>query len=281
MDESGIKTGLYNWLAGELGVRHTFTITFDADLITGNVVNGTFDSESIDPVTFATSHDSTMLALADEIQLLDEVFKATVTGAREITCIGQLPGDEITVTSFVVTGGASQATATIADVVTASAPIIIFADQASPRPQNEPYATIRINNVVQIGYDEIREIDPTTKLATISGLRRATVFVEYFGTNALENIMKAYNSLERMSLSDTFSNAGFSYLEKSDVQNLTDVFETDFQPRASFDFFIGLAENIEDDLGVIETVELTGNVTHEGKDVDAEAFVNGPDIIGN
>ena len=84
MDESGIKSTLYDWLKRELGVRHTFTITFNADLITGNVVNGSFAEEDIDPVTFATSHGDTMTALAAEIQKRETIFKATVTAARVI-----------------------------------------------------------------------------------------------------------------------------------------------------------------------------------------------------
>lgn len=86
---------------------------FSADLITGNVVNGTVNGVAIDPVTYATSHLATMNALAAEIASMDGIASATVGGAsnRTITVISD-SGTPAVLAGFAVTGGASQATIT-------------------------------------------------------------------------------------------------------------------------------------------------------------------------
>lgn len=279
MDESAIKSTLYDWLKRELGVRQTFTITFNADLISGNIINGTFDGEAIDAVTFTGTHAATMTLLAAAIQSLDIIFKATVTAARVITCIAFEPGQTITAVGPTVTSGASQAVATVVQTVEPQDVTVIFSDQNAPRPVDYPYAVIRLDSIIQLGYDEVREIDVDTNLATIGGQRRATVNIDYFGPRPMENIMKAFNSLEKRSLNDIFYDAGIAYTEKNDVKNLTAMLETKYEERASFDFYIGFAENFEDDLGVIESVEFTGSVTRDSGDLDIDSVTVGPILI--
>jgi hypothetical protein len=89
---------------------------FSADLITGNTVNATVNGVAITPVVFATSHLATMNAIAAEIAALPNIASAVVGGAnnRTITIMSD-NGTSITVTGFLVTGGASQATVTTTD----------------------------------------------------------------------------------------------------------------------------------------------------------------------
>lgn len=91
----------------------TASSVFSADLITGNVVNATVNGVAITPVTYATSHLATMQAVANAIADIPSVSSATVGGAnnRTITIISNV-GTATTVSSFVVTLGASQATVT-------------------------------------------------------------------------------------------------------------------------------------------------------------------------
>jgi len=272
---AALKPALFTWLTRSLGEAHTFTITFDTDFVTGNVINGSFDAEAIDPVSFDTDHDTTLLALAAEIQKRSTMFKVTVTDARELTCIGSVNGNTITVVGPTVTGGATQAVAT---VVTTTAPIlvvVIFADQNSPRP-NLPYAVVRIDTIIDVGFDEVREIDSVTNIATIGGQRQATVTVDYFGPNPLVEITKAFNALEKQNVLDQLSASGIAILDKNDIQNLTDMLETIFEERASFDFFLGFADNVEDDLGIIESTEVTGEYSGGITGV----IVRGPLVIG-
>lgn len=91
----------------------TGSSVFSADLITGNTVNTTVNGVAITPVVFATSSLLTMQAVANAIAAIPSVASAVVGGSgnHTITIISNV-GTATTVSSFVVTGGASQATVT-------------------------------------------------------------------------------------------------------------------------------------------------------------------------
>ena len=93
------------------------TLTFDADLIADNVVNLDIDNVAISPVTYATSHDDTMAALASEIQSHDSVSAASViggAGSRVIQITAAKAGIPFVVDNIEVTGGGSQANGAMA-----------------------------------------------------------------------------------------------------------------------------------------------------------------------
>jgi hypothetical protein len=100
-------------------VAQQITLTFSANLVTGNTVNGKINGVSITPVPFNTTHDQTMTDLAGVINALSAV-DAVVTGgagSKVITITSHTAGLAFTATEFVVTGGASQATCAIATTV--------------------------------------------------------------------------------------------------------------------------------------------------------------------
>lgn len=92
-----------------LPLANVAVVTLSADLIASNSVAVSVNGDAITPVVYASSHAETLEAVATAISLLDDVT-ATVTAAREITIVGD--NVEVVVDSFVVTLGASQATAT-------------------------------------------------------------------------------------------------------------------------------------------------------------------------
>lgn len=272
MNEGVIKSVLRQWLEKTLGEPQVFKITFDDDFVLGNLIDADFDGEAIDQVGFDTDQATTMALLAEAIRKTAKVFKATITGPREITCVGAVNGDEITVTGPTVTGGLTQATATVEILTEAAAVTVIYADQAAPRP-NYPYAVLRLESIVKVGWDELRSLD-NNNVATYGGQRRGTVSVDYFGADPVQELSKATNALERQTILDLFADNGIAIQEKNEVLNLTRVLETEFEQRASFDFFIGFADNYEDDLGIIESVEVEGEM-NEG----SETVTTGPEII--
>lgn len=110
------------------------TLTFSADLITGNVVDLDIGGESIASVTFATDHETTMgmvvasidMALANSNQIANVVISDQATLSRVITISslgvnGRSPTAQA-ITNAAVTLGASQATITAADQQAGAAP---------------------------------------------------------------------------------------------------------------------------------------------------------------
>lgn len=274
MTQATIRTALYTWLTRSLGVRHVVTLTFSADLITGNSVGMTVNGTPIDAVAFTTDHDTTLEALAVELVASTVILQATVTGAREITITALNPGVTLAFTAILVSGGASQATGVAATETEQQSCTVIFADQNSPRP-DYPYAVIRIGSMIKIGFDELRDWgEDTHYIGTFGGQRRATVTVDYFGSDPVEEITKAHNALEKQSIKELFIAAEIATLDRFGITNLTAMLETLFEPRASFDFYIGFADNYEDDIGVIEHVELTSTYeTEQGE------LIIGPETI--
>lgn len=102
----------------KIGVRATPVaqvqeLEFSADFVADNVINLDIDGVAISPITFTTDHDTTMAALASEIQLHASVSTATVkggAGSRIIEITAAAAGIPFVVDSIVVTGGASQPT---------------------------------------------------------------------------------------------------------------------------------------------------------------------------
>lgn len=273
MNESAIKDALQAWLEQSLGAAHVFTITFDVDFVAGNLINGTFEGDAITQVAFTGNHADTLELLRAAIQATTNIFTARITGARQITCRGTPNGTEITVLGPTVTGGLAQAVATIADVTEPVFVQVIDAEQNSkaddadpertaPRPPY-PYATLQVDTVLQHSWDETRRTD-AEGITSMGGQRRATVSVNYYGDDPMDQIAAAISAMDKETVTDLFRAAGISVWQKNPGQNLTGLLETRNEPRASFDFFIGFAENYEDDTGLIETVEdLTGQVDGE------------------
>lgn len=96
------------------GKDQTQTIEWDADFVTGNLVDGKINNVAIAQVPFNSDQATTLADVATEIESNAKVKSATVTDTREITVISET--DELaTLSDFVVTGGAGQAVDTIAE----------------------------------------------------------------------------------------------------------------------------------------------------------------------
>lgn len=90
------------------------TLVFSGALVTGNVVDGELNGAAITSVPFNTDNATTLSDLAAEIQLNAYVETAVSNGTDTIT-ITSVVDQEVAVTNFVVTGGASQATALVTE----------------------------------------------------------------------------------------------------------------------------------------------------------------------
>lgn len=98
------------------GKNQTQTITFSASIVTSNsiavTVNGTDITQAFD-----TDDNTTLAALAVLIAAVDGVGSASRTGTHIVTVVGDTHGTDVTISTPVVTLGASQATAVVAETV--------------------------------------------------------------------------------------------------------------------------------------------------------------------
>jgi hypothetical protein len=90
------------------------TAIINADLVTGNVINVSINGVALAPINFATSSAATMNAIAAAILAQPHIASAVVSDPNSYTLtVTATESNVAIVNSFVVTGGASQATATI------------------------------------------------------------------------------------------------------------------------------------------------------------------------
>jgi flagellar basal body rod protein FlgC len=114
-------------------VKEEQTITWDADFVTDNLVDGKVGGLSIAQVPFNTDQATTLGDVATAIANANsDVDSATATGAREITVVSK-EDKSIELSDFVVTAGASQAEETVALTVEAR----FNSAKGSIRPDND------------------------------------------------------------------------------------------------------------------------------------------------
>lgn len=115
----------YKFTNFDPGTRQRVRLTFSQALVALNEFNISINGTPITPVTYATSSDATMAAIAAAIQASPDVVSATVESVagsisndRSILVVAQVPGpDKIALTGALVTLGASQAIVVTTEVL--------------------------------------------------------------------------------------------------------------------------------------------------------------------
>ena len=133
------ESDIYVRFAGKKQVQ---TILWDADFITGNVVDGKVNGTAIASVPFNTDQATTLSDVANAIVAANsDVESASVTGAREIT-VTSIIDKTVTLSDFVVTGGASQASETVTETVAG----VLTADRGKIRADDDGSTAAQLSN---------------------------------------------------------------------------------------------------------------------------------------
>lgn len=110
------------------------TITFDADLVTSNTINGRINGVAIAEVTFLTDHDTTMDLLVTALEALASVNSVSLTDAtdnRQLTVYALDEEAVFVLSEWVVAAGGGQAgttTATDTNNIYRGHPAVLTAD---------------------------------------------------------------------------------------------------------------------------------------------------------
>ncbi len=125
------------------GKKQEQTITWDADFITGNTIDGKVNGVSIASVPFNTDQATTLADVATAIKNTNnDIESATATGAREITIVSA--SDKlVTPSDFDITGGASQAVDTIVETVA----LVPTTDRGKIRADADSSSAAQLSNV--------------------------------------------------------------------------------------------------------------------------------------
>lgn len=135
---------------------------------------------------------------------------------------------------------------------------VIFARQGAPRPPL-PYATILfVNSATRVGsIDETRISEGDFKQRA---QRTALVSLNIFGAGANDLMSKLRDSLDRADVIEEFAATGLAHIGENGPNDLTALEDTKYIERSQLDLTVLYAVERDTDTGVIETVEITGQV---------------------
>lgn len=148
-------------------------LVFSADLITANKINGTVNGTALTETTYATSNLATLAVIAAKIDAVSGIASAVSDSSHTITVtVEQSATNTLALTSFAVTEGVSQATATVSTKTVYS---------YLPSVTNKRYIFRGVD-----GHNDseayIRIYDGTTKRKEFKGALDATQIVNFVGT---------------------------------------------------------------------------------------------------
>jgi len=274
MNQVSIENALYNWIYQSYWVPQVVTITFDADFVAGNTIAGSIDAHAFS-VPFTVDQATTLAALRTAINAFVAIT-AIVTGPRQITVTSEVYGHIMVIVGPTVTGGSVQPVATIVQTVDPRpfpADHIILLNQVGDKPLY-PFIAFQMSSIIDLGQDEVSRPNDNG-IAVVSNQRQATVSVHYYGDNCIGQIAIPYLSLGRPTIQEGLSAAGIAVNSKASIQNISAMLETVYEQHASFDCFVGIVDNITDNIGIIERFGLTQHYqTSHG------TVTIGPEIIG-
>lgn len=138
---------------------------------------------------------------------------------------------------------------------------IIWRQQSEPLP-GRPCVTMKITDGPRpLGSTESEWVTTDKKLA-IGGQRVMTVSIQVFGNTKIHRPM-AYqlacdlnDSLNRETVRQELNAAGIGVQKRGDPVNISALEETEYEERAQFDVVLCVAQNILDEPGTIEHVNI-------------------------
>jgi hypothetical protein len=139
---------------------------------------------------------------------------------------------------------------------------VIWADQNAPRPAL-PYATLRLSTAPRVGTPYYQDPD-NNGLQTVLSVREGTLQVQRFGPDSVAALEEFSGKLYFQTNLDKLSTHEITVF---DVSTVTDVAlllnDLATEPRASVELSIRWVSDQVDDVGLIETVAINGELGPE------------------
>lgn len=136
---------------------------------------------------------------------------------------------------------------------------VVYANQNAPAPAT-PYWTLLFLPVRNIGSEHYAEPD-AAGVQKVVGVREVTVRVQRYGDGSFPACSTLNDKLAMTTVLEEFWKLGISLYNKSGPQDVTVKLDNArFQDRGVLDVFLRVNSVIEDNVGLIETVEVAGQI---------------------
>jgi hypothetical protein len=114
------------------------------------------------------------------------------------------------------------------------------------------------------GFSKIGSSDNITHklngVFNVAGTREFTLSLNCYGDSALERANFVGSSIEKPTVIEKFAVAGLVVVRVEQVNDLSKLMDNAYETRAQVDIKFRLAQVVEDEIGIIETVELKNNM---------------------
>ena len=150
---------------------------------------------------------------------------------------------------------------------------IVFRQGSAPLPPRPCVALQMLNGPMRTGSFDDQTYDTTNDILDVSGQRTMDYSIQVFGNPASgPTIAKQIGadlstSLTKPSVLDKLRAGGVAIFNIENIKDIPTLKETEYEERVQFDIKIGVPENVQDDTGCFETV-----------DVITGTYPNNPDI---
>lgn len=130
-----------------------------------------------------------------------------------------------------------------------------------PRPAR-PYASLRfLNPSSRLGGSvDQQSITMPAKTVATEGMRKAVASINIFGEAAIATLARVRDSLDRPDIVEFFVTAGITILEDGQINDLTELLETQYEERGQMDLTVAFVAGSEVDVKTIEHAEITGTI---------------------
>ncbi len=151
---------------------------------------------------------------------------------------------------------------------------LIFSDQNSPRP-SLPYWTMRIQSLRSLGDQYFSQGVSPTGDQHIFGTREATIAIQRYGDDSDLKCQELVDTIGKTTVSEAWSVQNISCYETGDVINIIQLLDKSvIEPRAAVDLFIRFGGDVTDNVGMIETIETTGDLPGHDDAIDVVAVAS-------
>ena len=150
---------------------------------------------------------------------------------------------------------------------------VIFANQNAPRPTT-PYVLIHIVQSTPLGIEESREtllIDNSVDI-DYSNVEELFISINVYYADAYQTGTKLKDSLGRVTVTDDLFSHGIGYLKTSDVRDMPEVINKQWEERSQFDCFFIVRSLDTENIESIRQIEIKNKLD------DSEVIIKHPDI---
>lgn len=136
--------------------------------------------------------------------------------------------------------------------------LVIFADQDAPRP-NEPYITIKDLSTVMLGHRNYLAPDNITEERIVKYEDEITVSFQSYGNDTVNNLQLLKESLQIESVMYSLIDMNIAVRREEPIRNVSSLVDSVIEKHWSYEVTFGIANTINEETGIIETVEeITG-----------------------